>query len=757
MRGTSRTIFIFSMEPWGDMWYSKHHYATRLAREHTVYFVSLPDRWRLKDLFSFGLKVTRSKEGVNVVEYRNNLPLRFLPKWLRDRIDRLNVTKLRRLYPKDPVVLWAFYPANLLTIDALRRKGDRLIYHVVDPFQVLPSDTTLARKADLVVSINSWYLSYYRNINRSCILVPHGVREQDTRQNPAAIAEHRGKWGRYIVLAASLTHPTNYKILRQVAERFPATSLVLIGELLPVPDSVSRIREQLLGMDNVVHLGALPPDAMRDVVGGAAVGLVTYEFQRTLREPQSGVRTPLKVLTYVAQGCPVVTTINGFIAELDGKAVYKAEDERHFLDLIATALEGGLEFDRSAVRSYLDRVEYDRLIEKVFAALDAGHVPVLEGPTLDDRSRLPWSCPVMVVSNESWDGPRYSKHRYALELCKYRKVFFVDPPQAWRPANLFKWRVRQRTIPEGITILSYHNPTPLFNGLLGPLNDWIIGRRLHGFMKRNGWGAPLFWSFDPNRLTDPAPLDPYLSIYHCVDDHGLAFPGELRLATRVDHVFCIARGLMPRFAALNTSVLHVPHGIADIDINPHIARTAAEQLVPGYGLYIGSVNDRHDFELWRKLIVANSDIQWVVVGIATPTDPVGLELLGGEVYPNVKYMGPVAYESIGALVKNAGFGFLYLHPDHPANRISSQKVVQFLAQGKPFFSSWLSEYEAHPDVVYISEGHEAAVGQFARWRMRGDDHLAADRRKAYAEGLRFPVLLERLPFNVHQPWNDPDA
>jgi hypothetical protein len=667
---------------------------------------------------------------------------------MADLVDRFNAVKLKRLYPRDPVILWAFYPTGLLAIRRLRRRRDQLVYHVVDPFQALPTDTTIARKADLVVAINPWFISYYRNINRNCILVPHGVRQVDRCIDPAGIAHHQKEWGRYVVVAAGLNHQTNYAILQATAKRYPDIRLVLIGELFAVPPDIAAVRDQLLEMSNVVHLGALNPDTMRSIVGGALAGLVTYDFQPTQVRPTKGGRTPLKAITYVAQECPVITTINSFIPELDGKAVYKAEDEQHFLHLVGEARAGTIGFDAQAVNSYLDRVGYDQLVHRILEALDA---PSRSHSSVDGvHGGLPWNCPVMVVSNEEWDGPRYSKHRYALELCKRRKVFFVDPPSAWGPINLLRWSIRQRTTPEGVTILSYDNVTPLFNGRLGPLNDRIIGHRIRRYMVRNGWGPPLFWSFDPNRLTDPAALRPFMSIYHCVDDHGTHFPGELRLAPKVDHVFCIARGLMPRFQALNTSVHHVPHGIAEQDIVPFIDHSQPLPAAPGYGLYIGNINDRHDFELWHKLVTAHPGIQWVVVGRAATTDPMGRELLESKRYGNVTYLGPMPYERLGTLVRNAGFGFLYLRPDHPANRFSSQKVVQFLAQGKPFFCSWLSEYEPHRDVVFMSDSHDEALEQFARWKHEGDGPSAVEHRRAYADGLRFKVILDRLPFRVEQ-------
>ncbi|HOY28824.1 MAG TPA: hypothetical protein PLR96_07605 [Flavobacteriales bacterium] len=756
MNGERRTIFLFSMEPWGDMWYSKHHYANRLAQDHAVYFVGLPDRWRIKDLFSFGVKVKETKEGVRVVEYRNNLPLRFLPNRLARIVSWLNGLKLKRLYPKEPVILWTYFPARLLAVDTLRRKGDKLVYHVVDPFQVLPSDTDVARKADLVVAINSWFLSYYRNINANCVLVPHGVRPSDRVTDAAEVLACQKRWGTYVVVAASLNHLTNYGLIAGVAERLPQLRVVLIGELMSVPPDVGAIRQRLLGLPNVVHLGSMPPEDMRNIIGGAKAGLVTYDFMRTLSRPESGTRTPLKVLTYLAQACPVITTVNSYIPELDGKAVFKAEDDAHFVDLVGRAVSGQLGYDRSTVDQYLDSVDYGRLITRILSALDHPKQIPAQASHVPGQEALPWNCPILVISNEHWDGPRYSKHRYSLALAKYRKVFFLDPPDAWRPRNLFRWRVKERTTAEGITVLTYWNVIPSFNGRLGPLNDRIIARRVRRYLMQRGWGPVLFWSFDPNRLTDPSPFKPHLSVYHCVDHHGVNFPGEVRLQTRVDLIFCIARGLMPRFQKVHPAVFHVPHGIADPDSRPFDPKPLSLKIEPGYGLYIGNINNRHDFALWKKLITAHPDVQWVFVGAATPTVPLGKELLSGKTLKNVKYLGPLSYERIGNLVAHAGFGFLYLLPDQPANRISSQKVVQFLAQGKPFFTSWLSEYEEHRDVVHMSDGHEEALARFAAWRREGESATAAARRLDYARSLQFQELFKRLPFRVQQEWHAVD-
>lgn len=761
MSSPQRTIFVFSLEPWGNMWYSKHHYAARLAKSHAVYFVSLPDRWRWTDLFSFSVKVRSVEEGVNVVEYRNNLPLRFLPRWLVGLVARLNALKLQRLLPNGEVLYWSFHPTSVLDHKTLRRPGSKTIYHVVDPYQSLPNDSAFAKRSDLVVAINPWYLEYYGKLNPNCMLIPHGVRTEDRAHNARAALALQQQWGRYMVLATGLSQHVNYALLYKVATHYPDVSLVVVGQLFDLKPAERALRDRLFALPNVRYDGVKHPDDLKDLIKGAVVGLLTYDIEPTLETPISAGRTPLKVLTYLAQLCPVVSTNNSFINVLEGKGHFKAENEDHFVALVGDVLLGTRRVETDTVNTYLDSVEYGKIIDRILLRLDASEVqappPTTDGadqqPSLLNvnagsskkiRKLIPQTSPILIVSNEGWDGPRYSKHRMALALSTLRKIYFIDPPDQWRPSHLLRMRIRARSTPEGITVLTYNNAIPLLGGRLGALNDWIIAGRLRTYLRRAGGDSPVFWTFDPSRLAEPAQLGAGVAIYHCADDHAFRWRGEALLAQRCDHVFCIARDLMPRFNALNPSVHHVPHGLADTDMMP--AASAHTAIASGYGLYIGNINDRHDFALWEKLFRDHPQRTFIIVGPIHVTDPIGLRLINDAHMPNVRFMGPVPYDRLPSLIAGAAFGFLYMRPDHPANRISSQKVVQFLAQGKPFFCSWFSEYADQQDLVYMTDDHQEALNAFDRWCTIGEAPEARQRRLDFAGKQRFINLVAQLPF-----------
>lgn len=745
-------IFIFSLEPWGDMWYSKHHYAAFLARRHPVYFISLPDRWRWTDLFSLRARVRTVKEGVHVVEYRNNLPLRLLPTWLTRRVNRINAWKLHRLVPATNLLLWCFHPASVVESRVLRRPGTKVVYHVVDPYQSQSNDSSFARDSDLVVAINPWYLDYYVKLNPNCLLIPHGVRSEDRTTRPANVARFQDLWGDYAVMAAGINHRTNYLLLQQTALHHPGLRLVIAGQLFELDHTHQAQRDALLAMPNVTYVGVKHPDVLRDIIRGARMGLVTYGFEPTRSVPIAGVGTPLKVITYLAQGCPVVSTLNSYVPTLDGHGCFKAEDTTHFVQLVGDILHGRKLVDHDVVSRYLDSVDYSRLTERILERIDApAELESPESPPIpepEERPVVPADSAVLIISNEEWNGPRYSKHRYALALNRYRKVLFIDPAPQWRPMHLLRWRIESRATPEGITVLSYKNTIPLLGGLLGGLNDRLVSFRLRRHLDRTGTRWPLFWSFDPTRLLTPGQIDAVRSIYHCADDHTFHRKEEQALARNCDHVFCIARNLTHRFRPLNDSVHLVPHGISPGDMAPPPADPSTLPVAPGYGLYIGNINDRHDFELWERLFAANPDHHFVIVGPVRVTDPVGRRLIDERPYPNVHFRPPVPYEELAPLITGAGSGFLYLKRDHAANRISSQKVVQFLAQGKPFFCSWLSEYEDRRGIVYMSDSPDEALRQFNDWRRNGEPPQARNERLAHASGLLFDHLLNHLPFRL---------
>lgn len=367
------TILLFSWEPWGDMWYSKQHYAAELAKHHVVYFITPPYRWKIGDLFSGGITVRKTPENVRVVTYRNKLPLRLLPPFLAKVAIRRLARRLGALLGDGQNILWYFHPTTLVLQDEMVRKGTKRIYHVVDWYDNFAEDRACTGQADLVVAVNARIAERYGRINPRIMVVPHGISraERTAPDVPATDGEDQGR--PYLVLAGELSPDIDLELLIGIARKYPGCDLRIAGKLNPLPPGKEELRQQLLALPNVIHMGILHPQReLKGLIRKAKAGLIAYNFKPDPNYPADRTRTPLKTLTYLAQHLPVISSINCYIDTLEEKAIFKADDEAGFLALVEQALDGrlALRFDHGKVDEYLDGIEYGKLVRGILEKLD---------------------------------------------------------------------------------------------------------------------------------------------------------------------------------------------------------------------------------------------------------------------------------------------------------------------------------------------------------------------------------------------------
>lgn len=347
------------------MWYSKHHYAATLARDHTVYFISPPDRWNLRDLIVHRVRTRTSPERVHVLTYTNALPLRMLTPRLRRWMIRQVADRLKHLRGEGRNVIWLFHPSELGLALARAIPGARLIYHAVDPYQSFKQDQECARKADLVIGVNPWFVEQYEPLNPNVLLVPHGVPDK------YGLARHKGKKaveGPYLVLVGGLNARLNYRLLLRLVNELPNGRLVLAGIKPELKGSVGQERAAVLDHPRVSYLGVLDQADMNELISGAVAGIIAYAFEPDDPAPVKPYGS-LKPMAYLQHMKPVITTINCYLPGLIGTAVYKVETGDDFIARARMALEARLPFDRSRTEAYLRGHTYSRLVERIWRAL----------------------------------------------------------------------------------------------------------------------------------------------------------------------------------------------------------------------------------------------------------------------------------------------------------------------------------------------------------------------------------------------------
>ena len=302
---------------------------------------------------------------------------------------------------------------------------------------------------------------------------------------------------------------------------------------------------------------------------------------------------------------------------------------------------------------------------------------------------------ILILSNEPWSDIWYSKHNYANELSKNNKVFFLNPPIAFSLLRLFKVKIAEKTIQPNLIVIEYTNtlPVSLFN--FWKLNDVLVLKRLKKYFFKKNIKDLLFWTFDPIRLGFPEILQPKKVIVHAVDAYIFSYPSEILLAKKADQIFCVSEKIAANYKKYNANVHVIPHAIPDDEFLP-VNTTRNKPLT---GIFIGKMDLRIDFEFNIEVFKSFPDIQFKIIG--TVNDEF-LSLLKKNKLENVILLPPVKSAEIRNYVSQSDFCFIF-KKIYDGNNISSHKLLQYLAQGKPIFGTDFSDLSAElKRVLYLS-------------------------------------------------------
>ena len=359
----SRTVFLVANEPWGDVWYSKQHYAHELARlGHQVYYVHPPSAWRPTDLFSFSARQKVVDAGVTLVHLKNNLPVRFLPRLFQRVNDRLNAWKLGRLSRAHKDVLWwQFDPLRYVTVPDI--SGMRRIYHVVDPYGAIPTDAEIAQRSDLIVIVRDEFEEQYRPHARPMLVVPHGISSDEQVLDHKVLTTMRAKFGSgFMLFVGQIKGDLDLDLLGRLVDALPNERLVLVGPVLPGIEAAFRT---LVARENVSWAGPLHAQLLRYPIALSRLCIVPY-----LPHELSHKRTSLKVMLYLAQGRPVVSTFDVPLSDREQLGFQFRPDREAFFNEVVDRMNASPDPENEAAKEFARTVAYPALIARVLAAVD---------------------------------------------------------------------------------------------------------------------------------------------------------------------------------------------------------------------------------------------------------------------------------------------------------------------------------------------------------------------------------------------------
>lgn len=361
-----RKILLVSNEPWGDVWYSKQHYANELSKTDIVYFINPCRSFSLKNLFNFSVKVFEVKKNLFVLSYYNNVPSSNKLLILANLNDFINSLKIKWRLSKDRKstnwLVYQFDPARFINF-LPAAKGTKRVYHVVDPYHSFFGDKIIAKQANLVIGIKDSLVQYYRTLNEHVIHVPHGISDEELKYDELEIKRIKELYQNVILFIGTINNDVDLLLLAKVAKCEVGT-LLIIGPNVLTDESRKKEFIHLMHLPSVVYIGPVEAKELKNYVASAKVCIIPYLINKS-----SLNRTPLKLINYLAQKKPVVSTLKFEDIRLSQNVVYDAPDYSQFIHYLKEAMDGGLEVNDQIIEEIINEIQYPHLIKYIFESI----------------------------------------------------------------------------------------------------------------------------------------------------------------------------------------------------------------------------------------------------------------------------------------------------------------------------------------------------------------------------------------------------
>ena len=149
--------------------------------------------------------------------------------------------------------------------------------------------------------------------------------------------------------------------------------------------------------------------------------------------------------------------------------------------------------------------------------------------------------------------------------------------------------------------------------------------------------------------------------------------------------------------------------------------------------YSGHTSSRLDLPLLHALAVARPAWQFVFAGSVSDAGCVD-ELAALRALPNVHFLGLLPVEQVPQFTAACDVGLIPYRVNDETRAISSLKLYEFLAAGKPVVSARVPAAEEHADIVFVVNSSVEAwiAGIEAALASNGDSSAAAARQRVAA-------------------------
>lgn len=344
-----------------------------------------------------------------------------------------------------------------------------------------------------------------------------------------------------------------------------------------------------------------------------------------------------------------------------------------------------------------------------------------------------------------WRDMWRNRHQIMVRLARDNTVLWVEPRLSLRHTLRQLPQLKRSLAPhlehvrDGLYV--FHNPAALpANAPLGAgaVSSAMYQTAIRRAMEQAGMSHPILWLYLPEMADIIGEYGERLVVYHVVDEYS-AYGGipatylptmqalEEQLLQRADVVFVTAPALLQSKGRFSRNVYLVPNAV-DFDafqrtLALHPLPEAMTSLARPLIGYVGAINDKLDYALLAEVALARPQWTLALVGppdVRLPEDVTGLDLLCK--LPNVRLLRAVGVSDVPRYIAGCDVCLLPYKVNERTRNISSLKLYEYLACGKPVVST---------DVPAAREAmDEAKVAVDARTFVEAVEHALADEPQA---------------------------
>jgi len=333
---------------------------------------------------------------------------------------------------------------------------------------------------------------------------------------------------------------------------------------------------------------------------------------------------------------------------------------------------------------------------------------------------------IICISTSDWERPWGSRQQLMKRLSGYNRVLFVEYQASFLHLlsirfllNRFrKWRRNPRKVNDNLVVFTPYPGLPFGNYFraINRINQAIIMFSLKRVIKAHDLGGPaVMWVYTPCAADLLGRLNEKFALFHCIADFSnekknrkrkdAVFSMESDTARRSDIVLTLTRPLHDRYKQINPRTYFFPSAVDYRLFTSEALKGRAEGADiakirrPRIGLVGYLDGNILDIELLSYAVDRHPEWSFVFIG---PEFRNVKALKDVAKRANVYLLGEKGHDEIPGYIEALDVCLIPYIINEFTNNVSSLKLYEYLAAGKPIVTTKLAALEEFKDIVSIS-------------------------------------------------------